>query len=94
VGQWSDIAAADPASGPPTDGISAPATAPAAQRTFLVRLKDNRTDWDCGYAGLEVLADGTFVSTTYGTWTTGEKPYVMSVRFTLKELDERAPIRE
>ena len=33
--------------------------------------------------------DGTFVTTTYGHWTAGEPPYVVSVRFTLAELDAR-----
>ena len=56
---------------------------------YRARLMDNFSDWDCGYAGLEVLADGTFVATSYGTWTQGEKPYIVSVRFTLAELDAR-----
>lgn len=57
---------------------------------YLVRLLDNQHDWDCGYAGLEVLRDGTFVATTYGHWQAGAKPYIVSVRFTLAELDARA----
>ncbi len=56
---------------------------------YRVRLMDNRKDNDCCYAGLEVLPDGTFVTTTYGHWIEGEKAFVMSVRFTLKELDAR-----
>ena len=44
---------------------------------------------DCGYAGLEVLPDGTFIATTYVVHKPGEKNSVISVRFTLKELDER-----
>ena len=31
--------------------------------------------------------DDVFVTTTYGHWTQGEEPYIVSVRFTLKELD-------
>jgi hypothetical protein len=31
--------------------------------------------------------DGTFVLTTYGHWTAGEQPYIMSVRFKLEDLD-------
>jgi hypothetical protein len=54
---------------------------------YRVRLLDNKSAWDCGYPGLEVLPDGTFVATTYGHWTEGEEPYIMSVRFTLDELD-------
>jgi hypothetical protein len=57
---------------------------------YRVRLMDNLNEWDCGYAGLELLPDGTFVATSYGTWTQGEKPYIVSVRFSLAELDERA----
>lgn len=57
---------------------------------FAVRLLDNQDSWDCGYAGLELLPDGTFVATTYGHWQRGESPYLVSVRFTLAELDARA----
>lgn len=54
---------------------------------YRVRLLDNKDSWDCGYPGLEVLPDGTFVATTYGHWTQGEEPYIVSVRFTVNELD-------
>jgi hypothetical protein len=37
-----------------------------------------------------VLPDGTIVTTTYGHWTRGEPPYVVSVRLTLAELDRMA----
>lgn len=57
---------------------------------YRVRLKDNHKSADCAYPGVEVLPDGTFVTTTYGHWTKGESPYILSVRFTLKELDELA----
>jgi hypothetical protein len=36
---------------------------------------------------VEVLPDGTFVTTTYGHWTEGQKPYIVSVRLRLDELD-------
>jgi hypothetical protein len=39
---------------------------------------------------VEVLPDGTFVTTTYGHWRTNEEPYIVSVRLKLGELDERA----
>ena len=55
---------------------------------YRVRLMDNTKDWDCAYPGVEVLPDGTFVTTTYGHWIEGESPYVVSVRFTLKEIDQ------
>jgi hypothetical protein len=54
---------------------------------YRVRILDNRHRWDCAYPGLELLPDGTFVSTTYGHWSEGEEPYVVSVRFRLSELD-------
>jgi hypothetical protein len=54
---------------------------------YRVRLMDNHHRWDCAYPGVEVLPDGRFVTTTYGHWTPGEAPYVVSVRFHLEELD-------
>jgi len=54
-----------------------------------VRLKDNTKGNDCAYPGVEVLPDGTFVTTTYGHWEAGEQPCIMSVRFKLDELDNR-----
>ena len=57
---------------------------------YRVRLGDNTKGADCAYPGLEVLPDGTFVATTYGHWTAGEEPWILSVRFQLKELDGRA----
>ncbi|MGD9855236.1 MAG: sialidase family protein [Planctomycetaceae bacterium] len=57
---------------------------------YYVRLKDNTKGSDCAYPGVEVLPDGTFVTTTYGHWNQGESPYVLSVRFTLEELDRLA----
>jgi hypothetical protein len=56
---------------------------------FRVRLLDNKDSWDCGYPGLELLSDGTFVATTYGHWTKGEEPYIVSVRFRLDEFKGR-----
>lgn len=58
---------------------------------YRVRLMDNRHRWDCAYPGVEILPDGTIVTTTYGHWDEGQPPYIMSVRFTLDELDELAP---
>jgi hypothetical protein len=54
---------------------------------YRVRLMANLDDWDCGYAGLEVLPEGAFVATSYGHWQAGQEPYIVSVRFTLPELD-------
>jgi hypothetical protein len=61
-----------------------------SQGQYLVRLKDNRNQWDCAYPGVEVLPDGTIVTTTYGHWEENEQPYIISVRLTLVELDELA----
>jgi len=57
---------------------------------YRVRLKDNTKGADCAYPGVEVLPDGTFVTTTYGHWAAGEPPYILSVRFSLAELDKMA----
>jgi hypothetical protein len=57
---------------------------------YRVRLMDNTKGADCAYPGVEVLPGGTFVVTTYGHWTEGEPAYVVSVRFTLAELDDLA----
>jgi len=60
---------------------------------YLVRLKDNQNSWDCGYPGVEVLPDATFVVTTYGHWVKNEEPFILSVRLRLSELDARAELR-
>jgi BNR repeat-like domain len=57
---------------------------------YRVRLMDNTEGSDCAYPGVEVLPDGAFVVTTYGHWTEGEPPYIMSVRLKLDELDRLA----
>ncbi len=57
---------------------------------YRVRLMDNHQSADCAYPAVEVLPDGTIVTTTYGHWTEGASPYIVSVRFTLEELDEKA----
>ncbi len=56
---------------------------------YRVRLMDNRKSSDCAYPPVEVLPDGTVVTTTYGHWTEGEMPYIVSVRLKLAELDSR-----
>lgn len=53
----------------------------------LVRLKDNKDSWDCGYPGLEVGADGTVFAVTYGHWAVGEEPYILGLRFGSKVID-------
>jgi hypothetical protein len=61
---------------------------------YRVRLMKNHKDADCAYPGVEVLPDGTVVATTYGHWTRGEPPYVVSVRLKLEELDRTARDRK
>lgn len=56
---------------------------------YRVRLMDNKHSWDTAYPALELLPDGTIVATTYGHWTEGEPPYIVSVRFKLDELDRK-----
>jgi hypothetical protein len=60
------------------------------QGQYRVRLMKNHQGADCAYPGLELLPDGTFVTTTYGHWTKGEPPYVVSVRLTMPEIDAEA----
>jgi hypothetical protein len=56
---------------------------------YLVRLMDNKDSWDSTYPGVEVLRDGTIVTTTYGHWEAGKEPFIVSVRLKLTELDAR-----
>ena len=57
---------------------------------YRIRLMDNHVRTDCAYPGLELLPDGTFVTTTYGHWIEGESPFIMSVRFKMEEIDAKA----
>jgi hypothetical protein len=59
---------------------------------YRVRLMNNHKGADCTYPGVELLPDGTFVTTTYGHWTGGEEPYIVSVRFSMEELDREAEL--
>jgi hypothetical protein len=54
---------------------------------YRIRLMDNKKDADCGYPGVEVLPDGTFVLTTYGHWIEHADPYIVSVRLHLSEFE-------
>lgn len=60
------------------------------QGQYRVRLMDNTKGADCAYPGLELLPDGTFVTTTYGHWIKGQAPFIVSVRFKMEELDRKA----
>ena len=57
---------------------------------YRVRLMDNKHRWDCAYPTVEILTDGTIVTTTYGHWEKNAKPYIVSIRLRLDELDKKA----
>jgi hypothetical protein len=60
---------------------------------YRIRLKDNTSTWDCGYSGVEVLRDGTVVTTTYGHWDQDQPPYVLCVRFNPSKMPELKPYK-
>ena len=57
---------------------------------YFFRLKDNTKHYDTSYPGVEILPNGTFVTTTYGHWSKGQPPYILSSRFQLQDLDNMA----
>ncbi|MCB1279111.1 MAG: FAD-dependent oxidoreductase [Prosthecobacter sp.] len=55
---------------------------------YKIKLLHSHKGSDCGYPGLELLPDGTFVATTYIKYRPGaEQNSVVSTRFTLAETD-------
>jgi hypothetical protein len=54
---------------------------------YRIRLMHNTKGADCAYPGVEVLPNGTIVTTTYGHWQKDEQPYIVSVRLKLSETD-------
>ena len=55
---------------------------------YRAKLLHSYAGGDCGYPGLELLPDGTFVATTYIKYREGnEKQSVVSLRFKIDELD-------
>ncbi len=54
---------------------------------YRIRIMDNKNSWDSTYPGVEVLPDGTVVTTTYGHWQENEEPYIVTVRFRVDELE-------
>ena len=56
---------------------------------FRVRLMDNTRAEDCCDPGVERLPGGMIVATTYGHWTAGKAPFIVSVRFRMDELDAK-----
>ena len=57
---------------------------------YRIRLMDNHVGADCSYPAVELLPDGTIVTTTYGHWTEGELPFIVSVRLKMEEIDGAA----
>ncbi len=56
---------------------------------YKIKLLHSHKGSDCGYPGLELLPDGTFVATTYIKYRAGlEQNSVVSTRFTLAETDK------
>lgn len=55
---------------------------------YRIRIMENERH-DCGYAGIEILPDGTIITTSYGSFDFGKPNYVVSVRFKPEELDEK-----
>lgn len=54
---------------------------------YRIRLKKNYKGSDCAYPGVELLPDGTIVTTTYGHWVDGEQPFILCVRFPIAVCD-------
>ena len=55
---------------------------------YRLKLLHNYAGSDCGYPGLELLPDGTFVATTYlKYWNDNRKHSVVSCRFKIEEVD-------
>ena len=54
---------------------------------YRIRIKNNYNNWDSTYPGVELLPTGEIVTTTYGHWDEGEKPYIISVCLNLNELN-------
>jgi hypothetical protein len=59
---------------------------------YKLKLLHSNNGRDCGYPGLELLPDGTFIATSYVKYRPGkEKNSVVSVRFKIGETDRIAP---
>ncbi|MEA3208145.1 MAG: hypothetical protein QOE70_1202 [Chthoniobacter sp.] len=63
----------------------------AREGEYRIKLLHSYRGGDCGYPGLELLPDGTFVATTYIKYREGkEKQSIVSTRFRLDETDRLA----
>jgi len=62
---------------------------------YRIKLLHSYAGGDCGYPGMDLLADGTIVATTYVKYRPGRKKHsVVSARFTLKDTDPLVPKAE
>lgn len=55
----------------------------------FVRIQDNTEAADCAYPGVELLPDGTIVTTTYGHWEAGKSPFILTARIDPKVFGKR-----
>lgn len=56
---------------------------------YRIKLLHSYKTWDCGYSGIELLPDQTFVATTYIKYRPdGNKNSVVSTRFRLADTDK------
>lgn len=56
---------------------------------YRIKLLHSYRTWDCGYSGIELLPDQTFVTTTYIKYRPDEnKNSIVSTRFKLSETDK------
>lgn len=55
---------------------------------YRIRLKKNHKGIDCGYSGIEMFENGDILATSYGHWNQSENPYILSIKFNLKEMDD------
>lgn len=69
------------------DDILAMSKGEARQGSYRLRLKKNHKGSDCAYPGVELLPDGTIVTTTYGHWAPNEAPWILTVRLKISEID-------
>jgi len=60
---------------------------------YRIRLMDNHSGADCAYPGVEVLPDGTVLTTTYGHWVVNEPPFIVQIRLNAKEIDSLTTLR-
>lgn len=70
------------------ENIEAMAKGEVSEGSYRLRLKKNHKGSDCAYPGVELLPDGTIVTTTYGHWVPDQQPFILSVRLKINEIDQ------